>query len=157
MLKIALTFVLISTASLAYAQKEPFEITSEALEISQQKATAVFEQDVNAHYMDATLNAQKVVVYYKNDGDTLATNSAVQKAIATGNVSIIKGKDKATGDKATFDINRDDLVMEGNVTLTRNGTVLKGEKLTYNLKTGDVNVKAENTGRIKAQFGGKQD
>ena len=56
----------------------------------------------------------------------------------------LKDKQLATGDKATYYINQDKVIITGNVELKRDGNIIKGEKLIIDFLTGLSKMEASN-------------
>ena len=53
----------------------------------------------------------------------------IKELQASGKVVFFKDKQLATGDKATYYLNQDKVIITGNVELKKDGNIIKGEKL----------------------------
>ena len=111
--------------------------------------SAVFSGDVVVTQGDAMLKTQRLVVHY--DGSAAGgVNQRISKLEASGRVYISSKDQTATGERATFDMNQQLMVMTGGeVVLSQGPNVVVGNKLTVNLKTGKADLEAKNTGRVK--------
>ena len=69
----------------------------------------------------------------------------IKELQAIGRVVFLKDKQLATGNKATYYINQDKVIITGNVELKRDGNIIKGEKLIIDFLTGLSKMEASNT------------
>ncbi|MCV0425730.1 MAG: LPS export ABC transporter periplasmic protein LptC [Roseibium sp.] len=133
---------------------EPIEIEAGELRVEDQNNTATFVGDVVVTQGETSLETQRLKVFYAGSG-AQAKEGAVQQRIsrleAEGGVYISSKDQTAKGDQASFDMNREVMVMTGNeVVLSQGPNVVVGSKLTVNLKTGQANLTA-----AKGQVGGQ--
>lgn len=136
------------------------DVSSEALDVMQNKGYAVFNEDVHVSHDGMEMDSDILHIYFAADTDDVVdegkNSEAVNRAEAEGNVEI-KLSDKneiARGDKAVFDPEKHTLTVSENVTLTSGENVLQGSLLVYNLKTKQFSLKAgkKEGGRIKAHI-----
>lgn len=143
---------------------KPIQIESDKLEVHQDQNLAIFTGNVSVVQGPTLLKAGKMLVYYAKDGkggDKAAAdaksdaqpNAGVGSAM-TGSANIdhievddkvyIKSNDQvATGDRGTFDMKTEVLVLSGKkVVLSQGPNVLVGCKLTVQMKTGLAQVDA---------------
>ena len=78
-----------------------------------------------------TIKANKIIAVLSKDN-----NQQITKLKAIGNVEFSKDKQLATGDKATYYINQDKVIITGRVELKKDGNIIKGEKLVIDFLTG---------------------
>ena len=120
------------------------------MEILETDKHAIFTDKVVATREDETIYADKMDVTYADvkqpDG---SVKTEVDTMICTGNVKIVTPTQTITGNKATFHVRQDQLLVSGNVTVVQGKTVLKGPELTADLKTKKTVMKG---GRVKGTF-----
>ncbi len=136
---------------------EPIEIEAGELRVEDGNNTATFVGDVVVTQGGTSLKTQRLKVYYAGSG-AKASETAVQQRIsrleAAGGVYISSKDQTAKGDAASFDMNRELMVMTGReVVLSQGPNVVVGNKLTVNLKTGQANLTA-GQGKVSGQGGG---
>ena len=68
--------------------------------------------------------ANKIIAVLKKDN-----NEQITELRASGNVLFLKDKQLATGDKAIYYLNEDQIIITGNVELKRDSNIIRGEKL----------------------------
>ena len=135
--------------------KEPIQIEARELEVEDKTNSATFKGDVVVSQGETRLKTQRLRVYY--DG---SASGAVQQRIsrleASGRVYISAKDQTATGDQASFDMNRQLMVMTGKeVVLSQGPNVVVGNRLTVDLKTGKANLQgntsagSSGSGRVK--------
>ncbi|MTI00002.1 lipopolysaccharide transport periplasmic protein LptA [Roseibium sp. RKSG952] len=154
--------ILLSVATSAQAQtfsdafagfgsndKEPISIEAKELQVQDKSSTATFEGDVVVTQGDARLQTQRLKVFYDGKADG-AVQQRISKLEAFGKVRISAKDQTATGDDASFDMNKQIMVMTGKeVVLSQGPNVVVGNKLTVNLKTGKADLQAPSSGRVK--------
>ncbi|UCI09010.1 LptA/OstA family protein [Mesorhizobium sp. B1-1-8] len=130
---------------------QPIQIESDKLEVRQADSVAVFSGNVTVNQGPTLLKAGKMTVYYVKDanapkgaaaGASAMTGAANIDHLVVENKVYIKSNDQiATGDKGTFDMKTQVLVLSGNeVVLSQGDNVLKGCMLTVQMKSGLGNV-----------------
>lgn len=116
------------------ASDAPVDITSERLDIDDQKKTAVFTGNVRAMQADAQLQTPAMTVVYEGDVQSAAPGAAqksetpasaaadagkVKRIEAKGPFVMLRGTtDRVTGDVATFDVPAETALLEGNIVMT---------------------------------------
>jgi lipopolysaccharide export system protein LptA len=112
--------------------------------------------EVNVTQGPTLMKAGKMTVFYANDGKgSAATGSAnIDKLEVEEKVYIKSDTQVATGDRGTFDMATEILVLSGKeVVLSEGKNVLVGCKLTVNMKSGRAQVDgcksdSNNSGRV---------
>lgn len=136
-------------AGFAMAQSA-VEIEASEMEILETDKLAVFRGDVVAKREGETIRAQEMVVTYvdvKQPDGTMKPD--VDTLVCKGNIRITTDTQVITGDRATFYVRRDELIVSGNVVVKQGKTVLRGPELSANLKTKRTVMKG---GRVKGSF-----
>lgn len=121
---------------------EPIQIESDKLEMREQDSKAVFSGNVSVTQGATLLKAGIMTVYYARDGGSATTGSAaIDRLEVEGKVYVKSNTQVATGDKGTFDMKSEVLVLSGKeVVLSDGPNVLVGCKLTVQMKTGRAQV-----------------
>ena len=137
---------------------EPIDIEASELRVEDGNSTATFVGDVVVTQGETSLKTQRLKVFYVGSGAQQTDGSAVQQRIsrleAAGGVHISSKDQTARGDAASFDMNREIMVMTGKeVVLSQGPNVVVGNKLTVNLKTGQANLTAGG-GKVAGQGNG---
>lgn len=127
---------------------KPVEITSDALDVSQNDNTAVFTGNVVVVQGDLKLTAPSVRVLYT---DPSAGPRKIARVNATGGVTLVSPTEAAEGQEAVYTPDNGAVVMTGNVTLTQGPNVITGDRLNVDLNTGTGKME----GRVKTVL--KQD
>ncbi|WP_068311518.1 lipopolysaccharide transport periplasmic protein LptA [Polycladidibacter hongkongensis] len=130
---------------------EPIEIEAKDLEVRDKEKSAIFSGNVVVVQGTSKLKSNRLVVYYSG---SLEGGEGPQQSIsrleASGDVLISADDQIATGDNASFDMEKEFMVMTGKkVVLSQGDNVIVGKKITVNLKSGKVNMDASKSGRVK--------
>lgn len=146
--------VLAQTFSNAFAgfgsnTEEPIQIEAETLEVEDKANSATFTGNVVVSQGQAQLKTQHLVVHYAGSASDSGQQS-ISRLEARGRVFISSEDQTATGDEASFDMERELMVMTGKkVVLSQGENVVVGNRLTVNLKTGKADLQAPSSGRVK--------
>ena len=71
----------------------------------------------------------------------------------SGKVEFLKDKQFATGDKATYYLNQDKVIITGNVELKKDGNIIKGEKLMIDFLSGLSKMEGSKTNqKVKMKY-----
>jgi lipopolysaccharide export system protein LptA len=139
---------------------KPIQIESDKLEVRQADSVAVFTGNVSVVQGPTLLKAGKMTVYYVRDAGAAAKGAEAAGAAMTGSADIdhlevdnkvyIKSDDQvATGDRGSFDMKTEVLVLSGSkVVLSQGDNVLVGCKLTVQMKSGLAQVDPCGGGRV---------
>ncbi|WP_305987583.1 LptA/OstA family protein [Roseibium sp. MMSF_3544] len=144
---------------------EPIEIEASELRVEDNNNVATFVGDVVVVQGETSLQTERLKVFYAGSGSASTSASegegAVQQRIsrleAEGGVFVTSKDQTAKGDQASFDMNKEVMIMTGReVVLSQGPNVVVGNKLTVNLKTGQADLTAANTGgssgRVKVRI-----
>ena len=134
---------------------EPIQIESDRLEVREADSIAIFTGNVSVVQGATLLKSGRMVVHYaKNDGATGAqpAASSIERLEVDGKVYVKSNEQVATGDRGTFDMATEVMVLTGKeVVLTEGDNVIVGCKLTVAMKTGQAKLDGcgSGTGRVK--------
>lgn len=131
---------------------QPIQIESDKLEVRESENLAIFTGNVSVTQGPTVMKSGKMTVYYAADGQgSAATGSAnIDRLEVDDKVYVKSDKQVATGDRGTFDMKTEVLVLSGNeVVLSEGDNVLVGCKLTVQMKTGLAQVDGCNGGAKK--------
>ena len=138
-ISIILLFFLLYLNAYPEARK-PIEILADSMEWNKQLGQAVATGNAKAIQGQTTIKANKIIAVLSEDN-----SQQIKELQAIGKVVFLKDKQIATGDKATYYINQDKVIITGNVELKRDDNIIKGEKLIIDFLTGLSKMKASNT------------
>lgn len=122
---------------------QPIQIESDKLEVRESESIAIFTGNVSVTQGPTMMKSGRMTVYYAKDGGgSAATGSANIDRLEVDDKVYVKSNDQvATGDKGTFDMKSEVLVLSGNeVVLSEGSNVLVGCKLTVQMRTGEAQV-----------------
>jgi len=105
--------------------KGPVTITSETLTADNKAHTALFETNVVAKTTNLTIQADKMLVFYKEDGGD------VTKIESTGNVKVLKEDRIITSKAATYYADEEKVVFTGEPRAMDGDNVVSGTKIVY--------------------------
>lgn len=156
-------------ASLGQNSKDPIKIDADRLDVFDKESRAVFAGNVVAVQGKMTIRCSKMTILYANRGQglpgsnspnptqTRATPAAaappgdggIKRLECDGPVTVTSDDQVATGDKAVFDREREQVVLTGKVALAKGQNVTRGDRLLYNTKTGVATIDG---GRVQGFF-----
>jgi|GEM_PF-2190969 len=123
----------------------PLDIEADTLDVTPTNGKATFSGNVKLKHDGMTLHANTLKL-------NSTSNNKIEQATANGNVKLTFNGGTATGQKAVWYTQKNDVILSGNVKLTQAGNTLTGEKLTYNLTSKKARLSSGNSGRVKAVF-----
>lgn len=136
-------------------RKDPVNIEANTLEVRDKEKIAIFRGNVVVVQGDTTMRCRELEVYY--EGNALGADprqqvpatknqqksesaQRIKRLIAIGGVIVTAKDQKAVGDKGTFEMATNIVILDGNVVVTQGQNVIHGDKLTVNLTTGTSQV-----------------
>jgi lipopolysaccharide export system protein LptA len=144
-------------------------ITSDTLEADNKNKMATFSGTVVAKQDQPgkdpiTIYCEKMVVYYieessekspsapadKGEKKKIAEQGRVDKIVASGEVKIVRGKDVATGETATYYNTEQRIVLSGHPRVWQGKNLVKGEEITVWLKENRSLVTGKGSNRVQA-------
>ncbi len=159
-------------APAAPQQQFPLHISAAQMEANQDQHVIIFTGQVKADYGDSILYTDKLLVFYKpkeekSKGKSPAPSAAnppatsplgglggdtIDRIEAWGNVRYVQGDRVATGEKAIYYKDKDEIVLLGHPQVWRGEDYMKGSKITMNLTTKKVEVESSTTQRVEAHL-----
>ena len=164
-------------------RNEPVKIDANRLEVHDKDKLAVFSGNVYVQQGDTSMRCPELKVFYEGEvkgapknpsgasgGETKpaaapaaakasTTENNVQQRIrrleALGGVIVVSKDQKATGDRADFDIRANTVTLMGNVVVTQGQNVMKGDKLIVDLSSSRARMEAgtkTSPGRVQGLF-----
>lgn len=132
---------------------QPIQIQSDKLEIQDQQNKAEFTGNVKVVQGTTTLQAGKMIVFYKSGGGSVASGDAdIEKIDVSGKVYLKSGTQEATADTGTFNLVNETLLLKGDkVVLSEGKNVFVGCQLAVTLRTGEAKLDACG-GRVMIQL-----
>lgn len=104
---------------------QPITIKSNELYSDSKTRTAVFTGKVVAKQQDVTIFADKLVVYYAEQG------GQVEKVEATGNVRIVQLNRIATAGRAVYNNNDGKIILYDSPRVQQGKNIVSGKEITY--------------------------
>jgi lipopolysaccharide export system protein LptA len=166
-------------------RNEPVKIDASRLEVHDKDKLAIFSGNVYVQQGDTNMRCPELKVFYEGEvkgaaknpsapagetksppapasvpaGKASTTENNVQQRIrrleALGGVIVNSKDQKATGDRADFDIKANTVTLFGNVVVTQGPNVMKGDKLIVDLTTSRARMEAgtkTTPGRVQGLF-----
>ncbi|MEZ5810646.1 MAG: LptA/OstA family protein [Rhizobiaceae bacterium] len=137
---------------------EPIQIESDRLEVHDKDRQAIFTGNVSVVQGKTLLKSGRMIVYYSDGEGSVATGSSdIERLEVDGKVYVKSESQVATGDRGTFDMKTEVLVLTGDeVVLTEGDNIIVGCKLTVQMKSGKARFdgceNAQNKRRIIMQI-----
>ena len=136
--------------SLPLKLEQPVNISSDALEYSNNDNTAIFRGNVVARQGDMAMFADQMEATYTGKSGDKNEKGGLRELTATGNVKIIQGERIATGQKIVFYGDEQKIVATGNPRVWQGDNVIVGSKITVYLKQDRSVVEGTNQARVSA-------
>jgi lipopolysaccharide export system protein LptA len=135
--------------------EEPIQIESDRLEVRENDNQAIFTGNVSVVQGTTLLKSGRMTVHYTQDGGSATTGSAdIERLEVDGKVYVKSDGQEATGDRGTFEMATEVLVLTGEkVVLTEGPNVVVGCKLTVQMRTGQAQL--DGCGGNGSQGGGR--
>ena len=149
MKKISITLLFFLLYLNAYSEaRKPIEILADSMEWNKQLGQAIATGNAKAIQGETTIEANKIIAVLSEDN-----NQQIKELQGIGKVVFLKDKQLATGDKATYYLNQEKVIITGNVELKRDGNIIKGEKLIIDFLTGLSKMESSNTNqKVKMKY-----
>ena len=149
MKKISIVLLFLFLYLNAYSEaRKPIEIIADSMQWNKQLGQAIATGNAKAIQGETTIKANKIIAVLSEDN-----SQQIQELQAIGKVVFLKDKQLATGDKATYYINQEKVIIRGNVELKRDDNVIKGEKLIIDFLTGLSKMEGSSTNKkVKMKY-----
>ena len=128
------------------ASRAPIDITSDTVEADQKTNTVTFKGNVIAKQEDTTLYANTLTILY--DPNT----KKLKEIVAVGNVKVVQLDRRATGQKATFDQDKNKVVLDGEAVVREGTNVIRGERITFYVDEERSVVEPGKGGRVSTSI-----
>ena len=128
--------------------KKEIEITASSMEWNKEKSKAVATGGAKATQGNKILYANTIVVSFSEKTNT----QTIIKLDASENVKFIRENQIATGDKATFHVDKEIIFIKGNVSLKRDDSIMLGDELTIDLNTSSSKLISKNNEKVRAKY-----
>ena len=149
MKKISIVLLFLFLYLNAYSEaRKPIEILADSMQWNKQLGQAIATGNAKAIQGQTTIKANKIIAVLSEDN-----SQQIKELQAIGKVVFLKDKQLATGDKATYYINQEKVIIRGNVELKRDDNVIKGEKLIIDFLTGLSKMEGSGTNqKVKMKY-----
>ena len=149
MKKISIVLLFLFLYLNAYSEaRKPIEILADSMQWDKQLGQAIATGNAKAIQGQTTIKANKIIAVLSEDN-----SQQIKELQAIGKVVFLKDKQLATGDKATYYINQEKVIIRGNVELKRDDNVIKGEKLIIDFLTGLSKMEGSSTNqKVKMKY-----
>lgn len=131
------------SASKQDSTDEPINIASDILTVEQAKNVAVFEGKVDAAQGSMRLRADRLEVYYEENGPEGEGTRSITQMKAFGSVVFVTAAETAQGDRGVYNVRNKTIWLEDNVVLSQGGNVLRGTRLDMDLASGKSTLKSD--------------
>jgi lipopolysaccharide export system protein LptA len=128
------------------ASRAPIDINSDTVEADQKTNTVIFKGNVVAKQEDTTLYANTLTIIYDEKTKKL------KEIIATGNVKVVQLERRATSQKATFDQDKNKVVLDGEAVVREGANVIRGERITFYVEEERSVVEPVKGGRVSTSI-----
>jgi lipopolysaccharide export system protein LptA len=155
-------------------QEFPLHISAAQMEADQDQRIIIFTGQVKADYGDSTLYTDKLLVFYKPKEEKPRVkgklpsppaekspetsplgglgSGQIDRIEAWGHVRYVQGDRVATGEKAIFYKDKDEIVLLGHPQVWRGEDYMKGSKIIMHLATKKVEVESSPAQRVEAHL-----
>tara|TARA_B100001248_G_C27323062_1_gene427701 strand:+ start:208 stop:666 length:459 start_codon:yes stop_codon:yes gene_type:complete len=149
MKKISIVLLFLFLYLNAYSQaRKPIEIIADSMQWNKQLGQAIATGNARAIQGETTIKANKIIAVLSEDN-----SQQIKELQAIGKVVFLKDRQLATGDKATYYINQEKVIIRGNVELKRDDNIIKGEKLIIDFLTGLSKMEGSGTNqKVKMKY-----
>jgi len=138
-------------------QSEAIRITSEKMEVRDQKGTVVFKGNVVAKKGNLTIYSDVLEVFYvkKSGKPSSASGDArgkrkLQKIVARGHLRIVQGKRRATAGEAIYYKPQEKIVLLKDARIWDGSNTIKGDKVTLFVNENRSVVESSGKDRVEA-------
>lgn len=139
---------------------QPIEISSDTLEVQQDKQLAIFRGKVDVQQGDTRLRSDELHVFYRDRNEQTAASAggarpaqpaarpaatpgaggadsgSIKKIEAKGNVFVSTPKERAQGEFGVYDVDKKTVTLTGNVLLTSDSNTVRCERVVIYQDTG---------------------
>ena len=149
MKKISIIFLFFLLYLNAYPEaRKPIEILADSMVWNKKLGQAIATGNAKAVQGQTTIKANKIIAVLSEEN-----SQQIKELQASGKVVFLKDKQLVTGDKATYYLNQDKVIITGNVELKKDGNIIKGEKLIIDFLSGLSKMEGSKTNqKVKMKY-----
>ncbi|HWX76846.1 MAG TPA: lipopolysaccharide transport periplasmic protein LptA [Candidatus Acidoferrales bacterium] len=114
-----------SSTGFEFNKKDPIYITSDWMEVDQNKSTITYKGRVVTVQADMTMRSETLTAYYDPE------MKQMKQIVAEGKVNATQGNRVATGEKAVFDDKEKTVTLTGNPVMRQGNNQVSGIKVIY--------------------------
>jgi lipopolysaccharide export system protein LptA len=128
-----------------FNKKDPIYITSDWMEVDQQKNTITYKGRVVTVQADMTMRSETLIAYYDPE------MKQMKQIVAEGKVNAIQGDRVATGEKAVFDNTAKTVTLTSNPVMRQGNSQVTGIRVIYfveeqkSIAEGDSKIRVQAT------------
>jgi lipopolysaccharide export system protein LptA len=144
---------------------DPIQVDAASLETYEEGAqrVSVFSGGVTVKRANTIMKAGTIKLYSDKgsasggtdataNATAAATNGSFTRIEASGDISVVAGDQRVTGDTAVVDMSTNTITVNGNVVLSQGPNVITGSKLIVDLSTGRAKVEQAPGKQIRGVF-----
>ena len=139
-----------TVGDLSLDANESIDIEAGSLQLQDSDRLAVFLDGVEVVQGNLRITAERIEIRLAENGDE-GLDGTIETMEAMGSVVVVGDEGTLRGNKATYDLVEETLVVVGDVILEREGSRLKGAHLEVNLVTGKLSLTGGER-RVRATF-----
>ena len=149
MRKVSIIFLFFLLHLNAYPEaRKPIEILADSMVWNKKLGQAIATGNAKAVQGQTSIKANKIIAVLSEKN-----SQQIKELQASGKVVFLKDKQLATGDKATYYLNQDKIIITGNVELKKDGNIIKGEKLIIDFLSGLSKMEGSKTNqKVKMKY-----
>ena len=147
---ILLIFFTISFIKLSNSEDSiPVDVVADSMQWNDKERIAYAKGNAEADQGERKLSADELIVHLNKNNN----NNEVVMIEAQGNVIFITKTEIGSGEKAKYDLIKNNIIIEDNVKLKKEGNVMVGQYLEMDLSTGVSKIKSKKENdRLRVRF-----
>lgn len=111
--------------------RAPVDFAADRIEVQDRADRVVVSGNVQVRQAGLTMTAQRLTVAYRRAGSV-----SIDRMDASGNVTVVRGNERARGDVAIYDLDKQLITLIGRVELSQGANRLTGGRLLIDLANG---------------------